>query len=153
VPVYGFNAVWVSCTKQSTVVKINPEKETIEATIPVGPQPRFLTAGEGAVWVLTQGAGKVFRISPETNAVVAEIEVGIPGPGGDISAGEGSVWATSFQFPVSRIDPKTNKVVQQFEGKGGDAIRAGRGSVWLSDLQAGVEWRLDPKKVVAIRPE
>ena len=31
----------------------------------------------------------------------------------------------------------TNKVVQQFYGEGGDAIRFGLGSVWLSNLRAG----------------
>jgi hypothetical protein len=82
--------------------------------------------------------------------VAATIEVGIPGGGGDIAAGEGSVWATSFGFPISRIDPKTNTVVQQFTGDGGDALRVGLGSVWLSNLRAGTVWRIDPKKLMAI---
>jgi streptogramin lyase len=73
-----------------------------------------------------------------------------PGPGGDISAGEGSVWATSFGFPVSRIDPKSNKVLQQFVGEGGDAIRAGNGSVWLSNYKFGTEWKIDPKALAAM---
>jgi virginiamycin B lyase len=149
----GFGAVWVSCPKQNTIIRVNPKSNQVESTITVGAQPRFLSAGEGAVWALTQGDGKVWRINPKTNKVEAEIEVGIPGPGGDISAGEGSVWATSFGFPVSRIDPKTNKVVQQFAGNGGDAIRAGGGKIWLSNYQGSTEWRLDPKKVMAITGE
>ena len=67
-------------------------------------------------------------------------------------AGEGSVWVTSFEFPLSRIDPSTNEVVQQFHGKGGDAIRVGLGSVWLSNLEAGNVWRLDPKRIEATLP-
>ncbi len=146
----GFGAIWVSCPKQNTILRVNPKSNRLESTIAVGQQPRFLSAGEGAVWVLTQGDGKVWRINPKTNRVEAEIEVGIPGPGGDISAGEGSVWATSFGFPLSRINPQTNQVVQQFVGDGGDAIRAGNGKIWLSNYKHGTEWRLDPKKIAAI---
>jgi hypothetical protein len=83
---------------------------------------------------------------------VATIDVGVPGSGGDIAVGEGSVWVTSFEFPISRIDPSTNQVVQQFYGKGGDAIRVGLGSVWLSNLEAGNVWRLDPKRIEATLP-
>jgi virginiamycin B lyase len=59
---------------------------------------------------------------------------------------------TSFEFPLSRIDPSTNAVVQQFYGKGGDAVRVGLGSVWLSDLAAGKVWRLDPRRIEATLP-
>jgi streptogramin lyase len=83
------------------------------------------------------------------NKVVATIEVGVPGEGGDISVGEGSVWVTSFEFPLSRIDPATNKVVQQFVGPGGDAVRVGQGSVWLTDLKGQHLWRIDPRRIEA----
>ena len=122
-------------------------------TIPVGKRPRFLAAGDGAVWTLNQGDGSVSRIDPKTNKVVATIEVGVPGGGGEIAVGEGSVWVTAFEFPLSRIDPSTNTVVQQFAGEGGDAVRVGLGSVWLADLRAGNLWRLDPKRIEATTPE
>jgi len=92
-------------------------------------------------------------VDPKTNKVVATIDVGVPGTGGEISFGEGSLWVTAFEFPLSRIDPATDKVVQQFAGKGGDAVRAGLGSVWLSNLEAGNVWRIDPKRIEATLPE
>ena len=101
------------------------------------------------MWTLNQGDGSVSRIDPATNKVVATIEVGVPGGGGDIAVGEGSVWVTAFEYPLSRIDPSTNTVVQQFTGKGGDAVRVGLGSVWLSNLEAGNVWRIDPRRVLA----
>jgi len=149
---FGFDSVWISCTKQNTIVRVDPKSNSIVSTIPVGPKPRFLTVGEGAVWTLNQGDGSITRISASENKVAATISVGIPGGGGDISAGEGSVWATSFGFPLSRIDPATNQVVQQFVGEGGDAIRAGHGQVWLSNYKSGVEWKLDPRTIAAIKP-
>ncbi len=150
---FGFDSVWVTCTKQNTTLRIDPKANTILATIPVGPEPRFLSVGEGAVWTLNQGDGSITRISSATNKVEATIEVGIPGEGGDISVGEGSVWATTMGLPVSRIDPATNKVVQQFVGNGGDAIRAGNGMLWLSNYKSGIEWRLDPAEIKKISPE
>jgi YVTN family beta-propeller protein len=146
---FGEDAVWVTSTERSVVTRINQYTNVVEASIPVGPKPRFLTVGEGGVWTLNQGDGSVSRIDPKTNKVAATIEVGVPGGGGEISAGEGSVWVTSMEYPLTRIDPATNKVVQQFYGEGGDSVRAGRGSVWLTHLRAGIVWRLDPRRIEA----
>jgi virginiamycin B lyase len=64
--------------------------------------------------------------------------------------GAGSVWMlTDKKGTLARIDPAVNKVVQQFKGEGGDAIRAGLGSIWLSNLRAGTVWRIDPKRIEA----
>jgi YVTN family beta-propeller protein len=149
---FGEGAVWVTSTEGNSLTRVDPATNLIVETIPVGKAPRFLAVGEGAVWTLNQGDGSVSRIDPKTNKVIATIEVGIPGSGGDIAAGEGSVWATMIDVPISRIDPATNKVVQQFVGPGGDAIRVGLGSVWLSNLEQGIVWRLDPRRVEATLP-
>jgi virginiamycin B lyase len=152
VPAFGEGSVWVTCPPKGLVTRVDPRTNLVVETIKTRARPRFLTIGEGAVWVLNQGDGSVTRIDPKTNKVVATIEVGVPGDGGDISAGDGSVWVTSFDFPISRIDPSRNRVVQQFAGPGGDAIRAGLGSVWLSNLKQGQVWRIDPRRVMATLP-
>jgi virginiamycin B lyase len=149
---FGEDALWVTSTEKNLVTRIDPWTNLIAATIPVGKAPRFITTGAGAVWTLNQGDGSVTRIDPKTNKVVATIEVGVPGPGGDIAVGEGSVWVTAFEFPLSRIDPSTNAVVQQFTGDGGDAVRVGLGSIWLSNIRAGNVWRIDPRRVEATLP-
>jgi len=94
---------------------------------------------------LNQGDGSVSRIDPARNRVTATIAVGVPGEGGDIDTGEGSVWVTAMGKPLSRIDPATNRVVSQFVGKGGDALRVGLGSLWLSNHEFHDVWRIDPK--------
>jgi YVTN family beta-propeller protein len=146
---FGEGAVWVTGTETNVLTRINPETNLIVETIPVGKAPRFLTIGGGFVWTLNQTNGDVSKVDPKTNKVVETIEVGVPGSGGEISFGEGSLWVTSFEFPISRIDPAANKVVQQFAGEGGDAIRVGLGSVWLSNIRAGTVWRLDPRRIAA----
>jgi streptogramin lyase len=57
------------------------------------------------------------RIDPKTNKVSKTIELLVPNSDGDIAVGEGSVWVTLKGFPISRIDPKTDKVAQQFVRK------------------------------------
>ncbi len=146
---FGEGAVWVTGTESNSLIRINPDTNLVVETIPVGKAPRFLTIGGGFIWTLNQTNGDVSKVDPKTNKVVETIEVGVPGPGGEISFGEGSLWVTSFEFPISRIDPAVGKVVQQFAGEGGDAIRAGLGSVWLSNIRAGTVWRLDPKRIAA----
>ncbi len=149
-PAFGFDSIWVTCTKQDLVVRVDPAVNKVVAKIPVGPKPRFLSVGEGAVWTLNQGDGSITRLSPASNKVEATIAVGIPGEGGDISAGEGSVWATAFGFPISRINPKTNRVEQQFVGTGGDAIRAGGGFLWLSNYMLGTELKFSPEAISSV---
>jgi YVTN family beta-propeller protein len=146
---FGEGAVWVTGTETHVLTRINPDTNLVVETIPVGKSPRFLTIGGGFVWTLNQANGDVSKVDPKTNKVVETIEVGVPGPGGEIAYGEGSVWVTSFEFPISRIDPAAGKVAQQFAGDGGDAIRVGLGSVWLSNNRAGTVWRLDPRRIMA----
>lgn len=148
---FGEGSLWVTSSEHDTVARVSPQTGALTATIPVGKTPRFLAVGEGAVWTLNQGDGSVSRIDPATNTVAATIAVGVPGPGGEIAAGAGSVWVTSFGFPISRIDPATNAVVQQFIGEGGDSIRVGHGSVWLTNLRAGNVWRLDPRRIALVK--
>ena len=150
---YGEDALWVTSSEKNLVTRVDPHTNLIVETIAVGKTPRFIAAGGGAVWVLNQSDGSVSRIDPATNKVVATIAVGVPGGGGDIAAGEGSVWVTAFEYPLSRIDPSTNTVAQQFTGKGGDAVRVGLGSIWLSNLEAGNVWRIDPRRVLATLPQ
>jgi YVTN family beta-propeller protein len=150
--VFGYGLVWVSSTAESVVTVIHPATNAVIAVIPVDPNPRFMAAGEGYVWTLNQGAGTVSKIDPRTMKVVATIAVGVPGPGGDIAAGEGAVWVTQKTIPVSRIDPATNRVTAQFYGPGGDAMRVGHGYVWLSNGREGKIWRLLPERVIQVSP-
>ena len=146
VPAFAEGAIWITSTEHNLLTRVDPKFNRVVASIPIGPQPRFLTAGAGSVWTLNQEDGTISRVDIATNRLVATIPAGIAGPGGEIAFGEGSIWATLFGFPISRIDPASNAVVQQWVGKGGDSIRIGHGSVWLSNLAKGTVWRLNPRQ-------
>src|SRR5262249_48736005 len=118
-------AIWISSTENNLVSRVDPKTNTTTDKIDVGPRPRFLTAGASSIWTLNQGDGTVSRGDVKAKKLVENIRVGIPGTGGEIAFGEGYVWATVFELPVSQIDPATNKVVHQWLGAGGDSIRAG----------------------------
>jgi hypothetical protein len=131
---------------------IHPATNKMIAEIPVDTAPRFMAVGEGYVWTLNQGKGTVTKIDPVTMKVVATIEAGVPGTGGDIAAGEGAVWVTAREIPVTRIDVATEKVTHQFVGPGGDAIRVLHGSVWLSNGRWSNVWRFQASKILNTIP-
>ena len=143
--VFYEGSVWITSTKGNLLTRVDAKTERVVAKIPVGPSPRFLAAGLGGVWTLNQGDGSVSRVDPAANKVSATIQVGVPGPGGDIAVGEGAVWVTAIGKPLSKINPATNRVVAQYVGKGGDALRVGLGSLWLSNHDFHEVWRIDPK--------
>jgi virginiamycin B lyase len=144
----GFGSIWVTSSGEAKVYRVAPKRHKIIAQISVPASPRFTTIGEGSVWVLSQSDGSVSRIDPTTNKVIASIPANIPGAGGDIAYGGGTIWVAASGTPVMRIDPKTNKVIDQYGNyKGADAIRFGFGSVWVSDHGKGDLWRIDPQKL------
>jgi YVTN family beta-propeller protein len=125
--------VWVTSYSGNSVTQVDAQSNAVINTISVDPGPRFIAGGENGVWALSQGTGTVAHIDPSSGTVLAEINANTPGGGGDIAAGEGSVWVATFGKPVTRINPTTNTVVEQFTGGDfGDAVRAGAGYVWVS---------------------
>lgn len=144
---YADGAIWITTPAKNLLTRVDAKTNAVTDSIPIGPGPRFQTFGAGSVWTLNQGDGSISRVDVKTRKLVATVEAGIPGNGGELAFGLGHVWATVFQFPITKIDPATNTVVKQWAGPGGDSIRAGHGSVWLSDLRGHLMWRIDPKQL------
>jgi virginiamycin B lyase len=141
-PAFANGSIRITSNAGNTLVRVDPATNKVLSETPVGPRPRFLTVGGGSVWVLNQGDGTIARIDAVTGKRTAVIAAGIPGEGGEIAFGGGAVWATLIGHPITRIDPKTNEVVGQWHGNGGDSIRVGHGSLWLTDLKGAKVWRL-----------
>jgi virginiamycin B lyase len=146
---FGQSALWVT-TDKDELLKISPYTIVTTEIIKVGKSPRSIAIGEGAVWTLNAGDGTVSRVDPKTNKVANTIKLGAPLTGGQIAAGEGSIWVSAPGLPLVRIDPRTNHVVQQFSGEGGGAILVAQGAVWIT-ASAKAIWRLDPKLIEATR--
>lgn len=143
------NSLWLPCAKDNKVYRIDPITNVVTHRIEVPAQPVSLAFGEGSVWVLCKTDGKVVRIDPKTNKTGATVELKTPGLGGELAFGEGFVWASQPGFPLTRIDPASDKVAQQFYGEGGGQVYFGGGSIWAFNLKEKTLSRIDPKRVKA----
>jgi virginiamycin B lyase len=141
-PIFAGDSLWVTSNTGGTLVRVDPAANKVISQTPVGPMPRFLTVGAGSIWVLNQGDGTIARVDAATGKRTALISAGIPGLGGEIAFGANAVWATVFDFPITRIDPATNTVTGQWRGAGGDSIRAAIDSIWLTTYTGAKVWRL-----------
>jgi streptogramin lyase len=148
VVVAGFGALWVASSATDTVFRIDPARNVVVSRIGVGQSPKFMTVGSGALWVQNRRDGSVSRVDPAANREVARIEVHAPTEWGDIASGEGAIWLSVDGTPVTRIDPRTNRVSDQFVGgSGADAIRVGYGSLWVADHEHGEVWQVDVRQL------
>jgi virginiamycin B lyase len=150
---FGETSLWVTCPSEKRVLRIDPLLNVVSQRIEVSAEPFSIAVGEGSVWVFCRKDGKVERIDPKTNKVSKTIELAVPNAEGCIAVGEGSVWVTMPGFPLSRIDPKTEKVVQQFVGEGGGSIKTSQGAILLTNVKENNVWRLDPRRVLATMAE
>jgi streptogramin lyase len=153
---FGETALWLTCPSENKIIRINPATSLVEKTIEVSARPEAIAIGETSVWVLCGKDGKIDRIDPKTNKVSKTIDLAVPDIQGGLAIGDGAVWVTATGFPLTRIDPVTETVAQQFWGEGGGAIQftAGQTSaIWLSNLNNGTLWRIDPKRVLATLAE
>ncbi len=146
-PLFADNFVWITSTDNNVLTKVDPSTNKAILQIAVGKKPRFLTFGADSIWTLNQGDGTITRISTKTNQKIADIPANLPGHGGEIAFGFGSVWATMPKTPITRIDAATSTITSQWVGAGGDSIRTGLGSVWLTDYNNGKIWRLSPESL------
>ena len=106
----GEGAVWAMSNSQATLMRIDPARNAVVATIKVVYPPETVAAGNGAVWLSNPTDDTVTRIDPLRNKITATIRVG-PSPEG-IAVSPGAVWVANAGGPsVSRIDPATNRVV------------------------------------------
>ncbi|MCU1237375.1 MAG: hypothetical protein JWP63_5342 [Candidatus Solibacter sp.] len=150
---FGETALWLACPNDNRVLRVDPLTNLVDKSIEVSPRPEAIAIGETSVWVLCAKDGKLDRIDPKTNKVSKTIELGAPAAGGSLAIGENFVWVSMPGFPITRIDPGTEKVMQQFHGDGGGLVRVGLTFVWVSNPEAGTLWKLDPRRIAATLAE
>jgi virginiamycin B lyase len=143
-PVYADGAIWITSGAANLLTVVDAKSGRQTTTIPIASKPHFITAGGGAVWTIDQADGSIGKVDMRSKRVVATIHANIPGFGGDVTFGSGSVWATVVGTPLTNVDAARNAVVKQWYGPGGDAICFAFGSVWLVNYNGGILWRINP---------
>ena len=146
-PIFSDGIVWISSPKTNELIAVDADKGAVMEEIPVGPKPQFLTAGAGSIWILNQGDGTISRVDARSRKVTATVRPGIPGPGGDVCFGAGSIWATVFDVPLTMVDAGNNKVIKQWIGPGGDSLRFGFDALWITDYYRGRLWRIPREEI------
>jgi streptogramin lyase len=147
-PLYYDGRIWVTRATGAEVTIIDAFNGVVLATVPTGPNPRFLTAGGNAVWTLNQGDGSLTRIDAQTHSTKT-IGLGTPGHGGDISFGGGMIWTTVAKVPLSAIDATAVALRCRWTGSGGDSLGIGHDAVWLTDYHAGTISRIKLEDALA----
>jgi len=82
--------------------------------------PTWIGAGDGAVWALNCSPGcgtapviTLMKIDPETLQIVRRRDLSHLNPG-SISIGAGAIWTGNINNSISKIDPRTMKIVRTF---------------------------------------
>jgi streptogramin lyase len=150
---FGETSLWLACRSENKILRVNPATNLVDKTIEVSAAPESIALGENSVWVLCAKDGKIDRIDPKTNKVTKTIDLNVSGAEGSLAFGEGALWVTMTGFPLTRIDPQSETVAQQFYGEGGGAIQTSAGALWLSSRAEGKLLRIDPKRVLATLAE
>lgn len=144
----GEGAAWVIDANDQTVARIDVNAPEEPQTFSTGSTPTDVAVGAGAVWVGNLGRdlfpGSVSRLDPDSRAVVETIDLPFEPSGFIFGLGPGfsrqhvavtrdAVWAINPDLTVSRIDPRTNRLVGRVRGIAAENIAAGDGGVWAVD--------------------
>jgi serine/threonine-protein kinase len=153
----------ISKLPPNAVGAIDPKTNKLVASIPVGKNPAAITSGFGSIWTANEDDNTVTRIDAKTRKAT-DVIGGITGTAVDIAAGDGSVWVTTLEGRLFRINPELNSaslVPLHFHGRlrQGDQSAflleiagAAKGSVWLLWVGGSEILRFDPssQKLVTI---
>jgi streptogramin lyase len=121
-----------------------------------GPGGQEMTFAFGSLWIAMADKGSVARLDPKTNSVKQIKNVGDPakmsprahvghGTPNAVASGFDSIWAVGADQTLSRIDPRTDKVVSSVDiGVVGIAVAIDDTAVWISSYDDGALVRFDP---------
>jgi DNA-binding SARP family transcriptional activator/ABC-type branched-subunit amino acid transport system substrate-binding protein len=165
----GEGSVWVLDADDRTVSQIDPRKRALVRTFSTGSTPTDLAVGAGAIWIgngvpqaRTALPESVSRFDPESAVVDGTIPLSRASgaalvwvPRGDlrphVAVTDAAVWVVNPDLSVSRINPRTNRVVAAVASVRAVSIAAGEGEVWVVNDQGEVV-EIDPRTNVASKP-
>ena len=119
------------------------------AEVPMTRACGAMTVAFKSLWVADCKEKTLNRVDIKRGRMAAVIQTGIGAPDGEmnVAAGAGSIWvATDATGVISRIDPKSNKVIATVATKPGAVYLAfGFGSLWAASGKEQTLQRIDPR--------
>jgi YVTN family beta-propeller protein len=147
IPVFAFGqgGNGGSAVAPNSVAVVDPESNSVVASVPVGIRPSSIAAENGVVWAANLEDRTLSRIDPSTRTVKQNISLDATPTG--VSVGAGAVWiANGILGTVSRLDPSVNTVVETvdvtFRSEAG-SVATGEGAVWAA-FGGGEVGQIDP---------
>jgi virginiamycin B lyase len=138
-------SVWVTTFDDGMLLRIDPATLRITTRYRLGGNPAGLAALGGEIWV---GFGRettaIARLDPRTG-VLRRTPIGRRSPD-RLSTDGRSLWVSSVDT-LTRVDPKTNRVVKRLRlgGTFGRGTGAGDGKVWVPNKELNTVTRVDPR--------
>jgi DNA-binding SARP family transcriptional activator/streptogramin lyase len=149
---FGFGGVWVVGHHNDTVQKIDPVTNRVVAQYRVaGFQAHNPLMAVGSLWLPAAGEARFVRFDPARARVAATFPI----TSAEIAWGYGSMWVTTRDQHLDRIDYGSNKVVSRLRILPGvndfdDGVAVGYGSVWVTAADAATLLRIDPENMTVI---
>lgn len=153
-------SIWIPSYFHNEVLRINPHRMAITATVRVGRSPDSIVSDGSSLWVALQNNRSVVRIDALRNIVTQTVRLGSR----DTSdspfqvAYNGSEVLASMPVSgrVARIDPSTGKV--HYDAVGSDAamcarLLPSRGGYWLDDTECSpnyYRWDAHKKRITTV---
>jgi hypothetical protein len=148
----AFGAVWIADPVAGEVVRVDPQRRTVTARIPVGSAQRIVVEPVGGeLWAIGDQPSELLRIDPATNRVAESVTLrdldGRTFPALEVLANDDAVWAVSAEGAL-RLDPRTGAAKQLVAPpRGGNEARwieLGGETLWIYGTN-GVIRRFDAR--------
>jgi hypothetical protein len=137
--VTAFGSVWIADPVVGDIVRVDPERRSVTARIPVGSAQRItIEPVGGELWAIGEQPSTLLRIDPATNRVADTVALrdpsGRPFQALDVLASDRAVWAVSAEGAV-RLDPRTGAARQLVAppagGNEAQGIELGEDTLWV----------------------
>ncbi|MCY7301717.1 MAG: winged helix-turn-helix domain-containing protein, partial [Thermoleophilia bacterium] len=146
----GEGVVWVLNGDDQTISRIDEATKRAK-TFAIGATPTEIVAGAGAVWVGVDGGRAVVRLDRDSAVVDRTIKLsgntsgssGTSSGGSTIAVDDQAVWVINPDRTISRIDPRTNRVVATIRARAANTVAVGESVVWVVNIDSSLT-RIDP---------
>jgi YVTN family beta-propeller protein len=165
----GEGDLWVGAFEDDSVLRIDPRSRRVVRAIPIGAPPNRIVVAAGAAWATSADGGTVTRIDARTSFVtkqmktrqrrfadpafasIARLQTHEQVPLG-VTAGSGSIWVAQGFSVVSRLDPRTGRVLAQIDvAERPNDVAATDDSVWATTEGSGEVVAIDARRNAVAR--
>jgi virginiamycin B lyase len=128
----GAGGVWLATSKKGTLSRIDPQTNTVIASIPLPSGSYCPVFADNFIWVTSFDRNVLTKVDPASNSAIVQIRVGKRPR--FAAAGAGAVWTLNQgDGTISRVNTSDGKlgasISAGLKGHGGE-ITFGFGSVW-----------------------